>query len=97
MCRNECHSCWILSKDNENVKNQCIVVLKIHQKFCLETGVIIYLFIFLGSAPPAYDAEYQDPNLMHPDKAPIYENPTYTLPNELGVNNNVYTGPPGKE
>ena len=52
---------------------------------------------FEGSAPPAYSVEYQDPSEMHPDKAPIFENPSYALPNELGVNNNAYTGLPGKE
>ena len=51
----------------------------------------------LEAAPPSYSEEYEDPKVVHPDKAPIYDNPTFTPPNDLGVNNNVYTGLPGKE
>ena len=48
----------------------------------------------LESAPPSYE-EYQNPKVE--DKIPICENPTYTTANESGVNNNAYTGLPGKE
>ena len=44
------------------------------------------------SSPPPYN-EYQIPNA---EKAPVYDNPSYVVP-QGGTDNHAYIGLPGKE